>query len=62
MTTVEDISVSMIVRRGDGGVYTCHAYNFLGSDSSTISITVQCKFHVDSLSSQLCNYLNEMYS
>ena len=48
ITTVEDnifsISVSMILRRGDGGVYTCHASNFLGSDNSTINITVQCKF------------------
>ena len=37
------MSVSMIVRRGDSGVYTCQASNFLGNDSSTINITVQRK-------------------
>ena len=37
------MSVSVIIRRGDGGVYTCHANNFLGNDSSIINITVQCK-------------------
>ena len=48
MATIEgnlsSMSVSMIVRRADSGVYTCHANNFLGSDNSTIKITVHCKF------------------
>ena len=40
---VSSMSVSMIVRRGDSGVYSCHTNNFLGNDSSTINITVHCK-------------------
>ena len=38
------MSVSMIVRRGDDGVYTCVANNLLGSDNSSVNITVQCKY------------------
>ena len=38
-----NMSVSMIVRRGDGGVYTCVADNPLGSDNSSVNITVLCK-------------------
>ena len=38
-----NVSVSMIVRRGDGGVYTCVANNSLGSDNSSVNITVHCK-------------------
>ena len=41
--SISSMSVSMIVRRGDSGVYTCQASNFLGNDNSTINITVQCK-------------------
>ena len=40
------MSVSMIVRRGDDGVYTCVANNILGSDNSSVNITVQCKCEV----------------
>ena len=36
-------SVSMIVRRDDGGNYTCVANNSIGNDISNISITVNCK-------------------
>ena len=42
-TGVSSMSVSMVIRRGDGGVYACVASNFLGYDSSTVNITVQCK-------------------
>ena len=38
-----NMSVSMVVRGGDDGVYTCAATNSLGNDNHTISITVQCK-------------------
>ena len=34
------------VSREDTGVYTCSANNSIGSDSSNISVTVQCKFIV----------------
>ena len=44
VSNVSSMSVSMVVRRDDGGVYTCVANNFLGYDSSTVNITVQCKF------------------
>ena len=37
------MSVSLIVRGGDDGVYICVARNSVGNDSYTISITVQCK-------------------
>ena len=40
------MSVSMIVRRGDGGVYTCVASNPLGIDNSSVNITIQCKHKV----------------
>ena len=36
-------SVSMIVRRGDGGNYTCVANNSIGNDISNFSVTVNCK-------------------
>jgi len=32
------------VSREDTGVYTCSANNSIGSDSSNVRITVQCKF------------------
>ena len=32
--------------REDTGVYTCSANNSIGSDSSNVSITVQCKLFV----------------
>ena len=34
--------------RNDTGVYTCSANNSVGSVSSNISITVQCKFLISS--------------
>ena len=34
------------VSREDTGVYTCSANNSIGSDSSNVSITVQCKLFV----------------
>ena len=37
------MSVSMIIRRGDGGVYTCVASNPLGSHSGSVNITIECK-------------------
>ena len=40
------VSVSMIVRRGDGGVYTCIATNSVGNDTKTINFTVQCKLFI----------------
>ena len=43
ITNVPGVSVSMIVRRSDGGVYTCVANNSVGNDTSTIHITVQRK-------------------
>ena len=39
--------------REDTGVYTCSANNSVGSVSSNVSITVQCKFV---LSSVLCSW------
>ena len=43
VSNVSSMSVSMVARRNDGGVYTCVANNFLGYDSSTVNITVHCK-------------------
>ena len=37
------VSVSMTVRRNDGGVYKCVANNSVGKNTSTIKITVNCK-------------------
>ena len=45
ITNVPSVSVSMIVRRSDGGVYTCFANNSVGNDTSTIHITVQRKLY-----------------
>ena len=44
---VTRVSVNLTITnasREDTGVYTCSANNSIGSDSSDISITVQCKF------------------
>ena len=44
---VTRVSVSLTITnasREDTGVYTCSANNSIGSDSSNVSITVQCKF------------------
>ena len=44
---VTKVSVNLIITkasREDTGVYTCSANNDIGSDSSNVSITVQCKF------------------
>ena len=40
-----NVSASMIVRRGDTGIYTCLANNSVGNDTRIFNITVQCKFH-----------------
>ena len=47
------MSVSVIVRRSDEGVYTCVASNPLGSDNS--SVTVKCKCKVDTVQTLLTN-------
>jgi len=39
-----NVSVAMIVRRGDAGIYRCNASNSIGNDSYTFNITVNCKF------------------
>ena len=44
--SVTRVSVNLTITnasREDTGVYTCSATNIIGSDSSNISITVQCK-------------------
>ena len=44
---VTRVSVNLTIRdasREDTGVYTCSANNSIGSDSSNVSITVQCKY------------------
>ena len=51
-----NVSVSMIIRRSDGGLYTCLASNLVGNDTSIINITVQCKLSLK-LFYQNCNYL-----
>ena len=46
---VTRVSVNLIITnssREDTGVYTCSANNSIGSDSSNVSITVQCKLFV----------------
>ena len=40
---VSSVSVSMTVRRSDGGVYRCVASNSVGNDTRNVHITVQCK-------------------
>ena len=52
---VTRVSVNLTITnasREDTGVYTCSANNSIGSDSSNVSITVQCKF----LSLKFCIY------
>ena len=44
ITDVGNVSVSMIIGRSDGGIYTCLANNSIGNDTSTINITVQRKW------------------
>ena len=44
---VARVSVNLIITnasREDTGVYTCSANNSIGSDSSYVSITLQCKY------------------
>lgn len=36
------LTVSSVTEE-DGGVYTCHASNTIGTDSSTVVLNVQCK-------------------
>ena len=46
---VTRVSVNLTITnasREDTGVYTCSANNSIGSDSSNVSITVQCKLLV----------------
>ena len=40
---LSNVSVSMTVGRNDAGVYICIANNFIGNDTRTINITVNCK-------------------
>ena len=45
---VTRVSVNLTITnisREDTGVYTCSANNSIGSDSSNVTITVQCKLH-----------------
>ena len=46
VSDISSVSVSMIIRRSDGGIYKCVANNSLGNDTSTIHITVQRKLSV----------------
>ena len=39
----------MSISREDTGVYVCSANNFIGSDSTSVSVTVQCKFLLTSV-------------
>ena len=32
--------------REDTGVYTCSGSNFIGNDSKSVSVTIQCKFNL----------------
>ena len=44
---VTRVSINLTITntsRDDTGVYSCSANNSIGSDSSNVSITVQCKF------------------
>ena len=41
-----NVNASIIVRRGDTGIYTCLANNSVGNDARTFNITVQCKFQI----------------
>lgn len=54
VTTVYDgrlftVSISMTIRRNEGGVYKCAANNSLGNSASTINITVKCKHSIQFL-------------
>ena len=40
------VSVSMTIRRDEGGVYKCKTSNSLGNNATTINITVQCKHSI----------------
>ena len=54
---VTRVSVNLTITnasREDTGVYTCSANNSIGSDSSNVSITVQCKLKVPSCN-KLCS-------
>ena len=46
---IPSVSVSMIMRRSDGGIYTCLANNSVGNDTSTVHITVQRKLSMYNL-------------
>ena len=55
---VTRVSVNLTITnasREDTGVYTCSANNSIGSDSSNVSITVQCK--IDNLLMFFCNQI-----
>ena len=41
--SIPSVSISVVIRRCDTGVYKCVANNSVGSDTHTINITVQCK-------------------
>jgi len=44
---ISSVSLSMIVRRNDDGIYACVADNSVGNDNITVNITIQfqCKFY-----------------
>ena len=52
------VNLTINASREDTGVYTCSASNFIGSDSSNVSITVQCKLVMQNilLSSNIVYY------
>ena len=55
---VTRVSVNLTITnasREDTGVYTCSANNSIGSDSSNVSITVQCKLLL-----MCCELLNKL--
>ena len=55
---IPSVSISMIMRRSDGGIYTCLANNSVGNDTSTVHITVQRKLSMYTITSlQLASYI-----
>ena len=46
---VTRVSVNLTIinaSREDTGVYTCSASNFIGNDSKSVTVTIQCKFNL----------------
>ena len=51
-SNVTRVSVNLTITntsREDTGVYVCSANNYIGSDSTSVSVTVQCKFLLTSV-------------